>query len=173
MRTARGPFQAAVAVLFLCSVAPAVHAGSDSWSEREPIRDFMSWNLPIESPPEHGPVLHGNNGSPTTPTSVFDSSPPVTVLDISSPGRFRSGVPWRDLLDSPGTFLAFDAGKVAPDSLIVHDFDDFDDFGGFSLGPVASKGFVDSPAAGAIPAPGTLALLALAALTLRGRRRRR
>ncbi len=172
MRTARGPFQAAVAVLFLCSVAPAVHAGSDSWSDREPIRDFSSWNLPFEFTPESGPVLHGNNGSPTTPTGVFDS-PPVTVIDIFLPGRFRSGVPWRNLLDSPVTFLALDAGRVALDSLIVHDFDDFDDFGGFSLGPVASKGFVDSPAAGAIPAPGTLALLALAALTLRGRRRRR
>ncbi len=156
MRTTRHLLHAAVAVLVLCLVAPAASAsGSDE-------------------PPDVGesdPIMHGNNGSPTPPGSLFDPPPKVPVFGFSRAPLLDFGVSLIDLLDSPIAFLALDAGGVPPDSNIDIDID-FDVLGGLALDPAYPTELVGSPAAGAIPSPGALGLLALAALTLRRRRSR-
>ncbi len=151
MRTTRDLLHAAVAVLVLCLVAPAAYS-----AESDDPTDVVD------------PLMHGNNGSPTPPGSLFDPPTRVPVLPSQKP-LLDSGVSLIDLLDSPITFLPFDAGGVPVAPMI--DFD-FGDLGGLPLDPAHPTALVGSPAAGAVPSPGALGLLALAALTLRGRRRR-
>ncbi len=155
MRTTRHPFHAAVAVLVLCLVTPAAYAGTGSGA-----------------PPNTGttdPSMHGNNGSPPPLSSLFTSPRRGPVFDFSPALLLDSDVSLIDLLDSPIAFLALDVGGVPPDSNIDIDFDDL---GGLTLDPASPTELVGSPAAGAIPSPGALGLLALAALTLRRRRSR-
>ena len=148
MRTTRHLLHAAVAVLALCLVTPAAPSTGTS-----------------------GPIMHGNNGSPPPLSSLFTSPRRGPVFDFSPALLLNSDVSLIDLLDSPIAFLALDAGGVPPDSNIDIDID-FDDLGGLTLDPAYPTELVGSPAAGAIPSPGALGLLALAALTLRRRRRR-
>ncbi len=156
MRTTRHPLHAAVAVLVLCLVTPATYASSGS-------------GVPPNTGTT-GPSMHGNNGSPPqVPPSLFTSPRRAPVFEFSPAPRLDSYVSLIDLLDSPIAFLALDVGGVPPDSNIDIDFDDL---GGLTLDPAYPTELVGSPAAGAIPSPGALGLLALAALTLTGRRRR-
>ena len=154
MRTTRHLLHAAVAVLVLCLVAPAAYS-----AESDDPTDVG----------ESNPIMHGNNGSPTPPGSLFDPPPKVPVFGFSRAPLLDFGVSLIDLLDSPIAFLALDAGGVPPDSNIDIDFDDL---GGLTLDPAYPTELVGSPAAGAIPSPGALGLLALAVLTVRRRRRR-
>ena len=158
MRTTRHLLHAAVAVIVLCLVTPAAYASSGSG---QPPNTGTS-----------GPRMHGNNGSPPpVPPSLFTSPRRAPVFDFSPAPLLDSDVSLIDLLDSPIAFLALDVGGVPPDSNIGIDID-FDDVGGLTLDPAYPTELVGSPAAGAIPSPGALGLLALAALTLTGRRRR-
>jgi len=117
--------------------------------------------------------MHGNNGSPPPPWSLFTSPRRRPVFEFSPAPLLDSDVSLIDLLDSPIAFLALDAGGVPSDSNIDIDIDiDFDDLGGLTPDPAYPTELVGSPAAGAIPSPGALGLLALAALTVRRRRRR-
>ncbi len=154
MRTTRHLLHAAVAVLVLCLVAPAAYS-----AESDDPTDVVD-----------DPIMHGNNGSPPpVPPSLFTSPRRAPVFEFSPAPLLDSDVSLIDLLDSPIAFLALDVGGVPPDSNIDIDFDDL---GGLTLDPAYPTELVGSPAAGAIPSPGALGLLALAALTLRGRRRR-
>ncbi len=156
MRTTRHPLHAAVAVLVLCLVTPATYAGTGS-------------GVPPNTGAS-GPSMHGNNGSPPpVPPSLFTSPRRAPVFEFSPAPLLSPDVSLIDLLDSPIAFLAVDAGGVPPDSNIDIDFDDL---GGLILDPADPTVLVGSPAAGTVPSPGALGLLALAALTLRGRRRR-
>jgi len=157
MRTTRHLLHAAVAVLVLCLVTPAAYASAGSG---EPPNTGTS-----------GPSMHGNNGSPPPPWSLFTSPRRRPVFEFSPAPLLDSDVALIDLLDSPIAFLALDAGGVPSDSNIDIDID-FDDLGGLTPNPAYPTELVGSPAAGAIPSPGALGLLALAALTVRRRRRR-
>ena len=138
--------------------------------------------LGLPTPAVHG---HGNNPKPELSNEVPPTGPTPTFIPwILAPGRnIDDGVSF-GIGDSPGDSSGGPAGRdfgLRP--LILGDVPPMDPgtdatFGSGSLGiqPDDSFGgtgsFRPMPSGGAIPTPGTLALLGLAALTMKRRRRR-
>ena len=165
-RTKTNWFPAALAIASVCVVSPTVYAvGGDSFPSQ---KDKSSWSFPF---PTIVPMIaHGNNGAPPTPGDIAD------VFG----GHFRALVPEGDIVgeliraDPGATVLGrvgfSDPGAVralpgsAPSTAL-----DGPSF--FDPHPIVGGGPIGQPM-GAIPSPGTLALLGLSALALARRRRR-
>ncbi len=158
-------FPAALAVASACVVSPTVYAatgGSDSFPSR---KSKSTWTFP----PTIVPVTaHGNNGAPPTPGNIVDAlglhdrglvpeGDLIGELIKPDPGASVLG---RVGLPDPGTWDA------QPASLPSTGLD-----GPSFFAPRVGGSPIGQPM-GAVPSPGTLALLGLSALALARRRRR-
>ncbi len=159
-RTKSNWFPAALAIASASVVSQTVDAatgGSDSF----PLKEKSAWTVP---PPTIAPVIsHGNNGAP----------PRATIVEAF--GWHSQGLgPQGDLIDawikpgrSPNLLVEPGALRDLPGSLPSTGV------GGPSFfTPHVGRSPIGQPMGGAIPSPGTLALLGLSALALARRLRR-
>ena len=162
-RTKSTWFPAALAIASASVVSSTVDAATgDSFPSR---RVKSSWNLP--SPTLVPAVGHGNNGAPPTPADIADAF-----------GHDRGLMPGGDLMDElikpdPSSNLLGRVGLSEPGTVWVPPEPlPSTSAGGPSFIARHVGGSPIGQPMGAIPAPGTLALLGLSALALARRRRR-
>jgi uncharacterized protein (TIGR03382 family) len=158
-RTKSNWFPAALAITSVCVVSPTVFAATSAGDN--PVVSYSSaWSPP--SPTVTPVIAHGNNGAPP---------PPIDIADVRDPGLVPTGSLIDELLKPDlhmrkGSLSSPGALRALPESLPTTGLDGprfFDPYVGG--GPIGQSG-------GAIPSPGTLALLALSTLALARRRRR-